>query len=284
MKIMPEDVVKFGKSLDTLTQEADQSIVLNFLECTSASANAVIDCDGIKSRIRQLLHGPDNSASYPHYAHKIAYRGLIPMPAAISALGPYKARNQHMHIGPGAHVLHFPVAGHTLINVVAFASDPNDWPDDEKMTAPAKREDVEKVFEDWGPTVRVITSLLPDDLDKWAIFDSYEHPAPFYARGRVCLARDAGIGVEDVLCHSTLLELAISSIRQAAGPSKNEFLDTVFETFNVVRKGRSQWLVDSSWTVCGVYKWNDVLTGAAGWCLSQKFIHSLISPTNLIWY
>lgn len=120
-----------------------------------------------------------------------------------------------MHIGPGAHVLHFPVAGHTLMNVVAFASDPSDWPDDEKMTAPAKREEVEKVFEDWRPTVRDITSLLPDDPDRWAIFDSYEYPAPFNARDATHAASPhhgagAGIGVEDALCLSTLLELAIS--------------------------------------------------------------------------
>lgn len=90
VNIMLEGVVKFGKRLDTLTQEADQSIVLDFHDGTSASANAVIGCDGIKSRVRQLLLGPDNAASYPHYAHKNAYRGLIPMPATISTSGPTK--------------------------------------------------------------------------------------------------------------------------------------------------------------------------------------------------
>ena len=292
LKIFPEGAVEFGKRLDTLTQEPDQRVVLGFRDGTSASADAVIGCDGIKSRVRQLLLGKDNPASYPHYAHKIAYRGLIPMPAAISALGEYKARHQHMHLGPGAHILHFPVADQTLMNVVAFATDPNDWPDDEKMTAPAKREDVEKVFERWGPTVRDITRLLPDDLDKWAIFDSYDHPAPFYSGGRACLAGDAahaasphhgagaGIGVEDALCLSTVLELAISSIQQVDGPSKHEAISMAFETFNAMRKERSQWLVESSRTVCEVYEWNDVLTGAD----PEKCFKDIESRSHRIWY
>ena len=292
MKILPEGVVEFRKRLDTLTQEPNQKVLLSFCNGTSASADAVIGCDGIKSRVRQLLLGLDNPASYPHYAHKIAYRGLIPMPAAISALGEHKARNQNMHLGPGAHILHFPVAGHTLMNVVAFATDPNDWPDDEKLTAPAKREDVEKVFEKWGPTVRDITKLLPDDLDKWAIFDSYDHQAPFYSSGRVCLAGDAahaasphhgagaGMGVEDALCLSTVLELAISSIQQVDGPSKHQAISMAFETFSAVRKERSQWLVDSSRTVCEVYQWNDALTGAD----PEKCFKEIESRAHRIWH
>ena len=64
------------------------------------------------------------------------------MHEAISALGQYKAKNQHMHIGPKAHVLHFPVADQTLVNFVAFASDPDEWNDSEKMVAPATRKDL----------------------------------------------------------------------------------------------------------------------------------------------
>lgn len=113
------------------------------------------------------------------------------MEQAVKALGDYKAKNQHMHIGPKAHVLHFPVANQTLVNFVAFDTDPNEWNDNEKMVAPATREEVEKVFASWGPTVRTIVSLLPDNLDKWAIFDSFDHPAPYYNRGRICVAGDA---------------------------------------------------------------------------------------------
>lgn len=130
-----------------------------------------------------------------------------------------------MHTGPGAHILHFPVANHTFLNIVAFVDEPNDWPVGDfntvgNMVAPAAREDVQKAFSGWGPTVRKLVDLLPDRFDKWAIFDTYDNPAPTFIQGRVCLAGDAahassphhgagaGIGVEDALAICTILEQA----------------------------------------------------------------------------
>ncbi len=274
VKINTPGVVEFNERLDTLSQPPNQPIHLHFTDSTSATADALIGCDGTKSRVRQLLLGSSSPSSHPNYAHKIAYRGLIPMPAAIATLGTYKATNQHMHIGPGAHILHFPVASHTLLNVVAFATDPSPWPHRHTMTAPAKRHEVEAIFKDWAPTVKEITRLLPDDLDKWAIFDSYDYPAPFYSQDRICIAGDAahaasphhgagiGIGVEDALCLSTLLDLALTSLKPPHPPTKNALLSAALSTFSSVRKERSQWLVNSSRTVCEVYEWNDALTGS----------------------
>ena len=91
------------------------------------------------------MFGTDNPVSYPTYTHKVAYRGLIPMEKAVEAIGEYKAKNQHMHIGPKAHMLHFPVANQTLMNVVAFAPDPEAWADSKTFVAPATRQDLARV-------------------------------------------------------------------------------------------------------------------------------------------
>ena len=45
------------------------------------------------------------------------------MAAAESALGESKAHNHCMNTGPGAHILSYPIAQHTLLNVVIFLSD-----------------------------------------------------------------------------------------------------------------------------------------------------------------
>lgn len=251
----------------------------------------VIGCDGIKSRVREILLGKGNPASYPTYTHKFVYRGLIPMDKAAEALGSYKARNQHMHIGPGAHILHFPVADHTLMNVAAFVTDPQDWPDAEKMTAPATRAEAQEAFAQWGPTVRAITDLLPEQLDKWAIFDTCDHPAPTYARGRVCIAGDAahasaphhgagaGIGVEDALCFGTLMEMVVSSL-QAKGASKAQLLNAAFDTYDAVRRERSQWLVNSSRGICDVYEWTNPKTGQD----PEKCFEEIKWRSHKIWY
>nr|WOL36627.1 FAD monooxygenase [Pseudogymnoascus verrucosus] len=290
-KIVPKGVVEFNKRLDTISQTgSEDKMVLKFTDGTSAEADAVIGCDGIKSRVRQVILGNDNPASHPHYTHKFAYRGLIPMDKAVEVMGEYKARNQHMHVGPNAHILHFPVAGQTLMNFVAFVTDPNDWAFEQTMIAPATRAEVQRDFANFGPTVRDITSLLPDTIDKWAIFDSFDYPAPYYNKGRVCLAGDAahassphhgagaGIGVEDALCLSTVMELVVEA-SQENKTSKSQALSLAFEAFNVVRRERSQWLVNSSRSICEVYEWADPVTGND----SEKCFKEIEWRSHKIW-
>ncbi|KAF3055965.1 Salicylate hydroxylase [Daldinia childiae] len=266
VKHLPPDVVKFQKRLHTYTVgDGGLGITLNFVDGTSATADAVIGCDGIKSRVRQLLFGEDNPASYPSYAHQVAYRGLIQMDKALAALGEEKALNQCMHMGPKGHILNFPVAQHTLMNVVAFADDEGEWPH-EKLTAPATREEVVRYFEGWGPAVRTIAGLLDDSLDKWAIFDTYDHPAPTFSKGCICIAGDAahatsphhgagaGFGVEDALALGTVIQEAITTLK-AGGASKEAVLSASFRAYDAARRERAQWLVRSSRQVCKTYEW-----------------------------
>jgi len=195
------------------------------------------------------------------------------MEAAVKAVGENKAKNQHMHIGPKAHIIHYPVAGQTLVNFAAFAADPGEWHDTENMVAPATRKDVEDVFTDWNLTVRTLASLLPDQLNKWALFDTFDHPAPYYASGRTCIAGDAAhaasphhgagacMGVEDALCLSTVIEKALAGWREGK-ITRGEALSMAFKSFDTVRRERSQWLVNSSRTVCDIYQWADPTTGS----------------------
>lgn len=67
--------------------------------------------------------------------------------------------------------------------------------------------------------------LFPEQITKWAIFDTADHPAPTYARGRVCIVGDAAhassplhgagacMGVEDALALATALEVALNHHR-----------------------------------------------------------------------
>lgn len=83
------------------------------------------------------------------------------------------------------------VAKYTFLNLFIFLNDPKPWPDNQKMTAPAKRDEVVSALQHWSPAIRELVDLLPEDLTKWAIFDMADNPATTYARGRVCLAGDA---------------------------------------------------------------------------------------------
>ncbi|KAI0877507.1 hypothetical protein GGS24DRAFT_497848 [Hypoxylon argillaceum] len=284
VKHLPAGVVEFGKRFDGYTRDEERDeVVLRFEDGSTAVADAIIGCDGIRSRVRQALLGKANPASHPSFTHQVAYRGLIAMPRAVAALGASKAHNQCMHMGPGAHLLNFPVAQHTLMNVVAFGRHPEPWAH-ERMVAPAARAEVLATFRGWLPAVRAIAGLLGDggdaegdkvgdgqSLDKWAIFDSYDHPAPTYAKGCVCIAGDAahaasphhgagaGMGIEDGLALATVLEQAAETLEDAGDgkPGKAAVLTAAFAAYDAVRRERTQWLVRSSREVSQTYEWQN---------------------------
>ncbi|RWA05443.1 hypothetical protein EKO27_g9660 [Xylaria grammica] len=266
VKCIPPNVVELKKRLDTIEDRGeDQKLLLTFQDGTTAEADAVIGCDGVKSRVRQILLGEDHPASRPSYSHCVAYRTLIPMAQAIEALGEYKATNQHNHVGPNANLLHYPVANNTMINAVAFIRDANEWPDDLQTVAVGTRSDVQAAFEGWCEPVRDLIERFPDTMSKWAIFDLWEFPVPQYNNDRLCLAGDAAHatsphhgagasqGIEDALCLSTLMCGVVAETREHP-EAKAKALTAAFRTYDAVRRTRSQWLVNSSRRVCDMHQ------------------------------
>lgn len=98
VKLVPEGIARFGKRLNHVTESSSGKMAMSFSDGTTAEADAVIGCDGIKSRVRQIIVGDDHPAAHPVYTHKYAYRGLVPMNKAIRAIGEERAQNACMHV------------------------------------------------------------------------------------------------------------------------------------------------------------------------------------------
>lgn len=99
VKLLPPNIARFGKRLETISStRSDGRLEMRFLDGSSALADVVIGCDGIKSKVRQLIVGENNPAAYPTYTHKYAYRGLVPMDKAIQVIGEERAKNACMHV------------------------------------------------------------------------------------------------------------------------------------------------------------------------------------------
>lgn len=99
-KLLPRDCAQFNKRLSHLMDDrlTTGKMLLKFEDGCVAEADAVLGCDGIKSRTRTILVGADHAAAKPVYTHKYAYRGLIPMGQAIQALGEERAVNASMWV------------------------------------------------------------------------------------------------------------------------------------------------------------------------------------------
>ncbi|THC94145.1 hypothetical protein EYZ11_006394 [Aspergillus tanneri] len=267
VKILPDGVVACGKRLEKIHEnDLDDKVTLQFADGTFADFDCVIGADGIRSRVRQHLFGEGSPFSYPHYSHKFAFRGLVSMGNALSALGEFRARTLNMHVGPNAHLIHYPVANETMVNVAAFVSDPHEWSDKTSLVGPATRKEAMRCFADWNPCLRGLIGFLPENIDRWAMFDTYDYPAPFFSRDKICLVGDAAhaavphhgagasIGVEDALCLATLLAEVWVSTRGKSSTIRNQAVAAAFDTYDGIRRFRAQWFVDSSRRVCDLYQ------------------------------
>jgi salicylate hydroxylase len=251
-----------------LTQGRNSVII-----CLIANLSSVIGCDGIKSHVRRLLVGDEDPQSRPSYTHKYAYRGLVPMEKAIAAIGEELATNRIMHMGKDGHILTFPVSHGRTMNVVAFHHESKDWESD-KLVVPTTRAEAKRDFGEWGQNVKAIIDLLPDNLDKWGIFDLGDHPLSYFNKGRICVAGDAahatgphhgagaGFCIEDSAVLSELLYVAWINLQgRKARKSKAEVLEDVLMVFDRTRRERTQWLVQSSRISADLYEWRDELCG-----------------------
>ncbi|KAI3390923.1 hypothetical protein diail_8350 [Diaporthe ilicicola] len=263
--LISQDVIQFAKQLTDYSdglEDFNSKVVLNFTDGTKAEADVVIGCDGVHSTTRKLLLGTDLAAEAT-YSHKMVYRALVPLSGAAAALGVAKASVMCFHVGPGAHMVSFPVEKAAAYNIALFVHDPEDWPDAHNSEKPSTRHEVQQALRDWGPHMIELLELLPEHVSKWAIFDMRDHPAPKYASGRVCIAGDAahastpfhgagaGMGIEDAL---VLVEVLA---RASPGPVRERprKLAAALRAYSAVRIERSQWLVQSSRDMGDMYQW-----------------------------
>lgn len=192
-RLLPRHGAQFNKTLQHIMDDRSSSgkILLKFMDGSIADADAVLGCDGIKSRTRTLLVGEDHAAANPVYTHKYAYRGLIPMSQAAQVLGEERAVNASMwvstdsrdqlsrmgisilvltdcvQLGQNRHVLTFPVDHGATMNMVAFVhNDREEWPSASKLTLPTTKAEALDDFREFGQTVKNIIQLTSDKLER----------------------------------------------------------------------------------------------------------------------
>lgn len=117
VKLVPEGIAKFQKRLVDVQRPDDGSsdAILSFADGSTARHSAVLGCDGIKSKTRQIVL-EDFKTAKAVFTGKYAYRGLIPMQKAVEALGEERTSTSQMYVGQGGHVLTFPIANGTILN------------------------------------------------------------------------------------------------------------------------------------------------------------------------
>jgi salicylate hydroxylase len=183
-RAVPDDAVRLGKRCLRVEPadgpEGAGPVLLTFADGEVVEADLVIGADGIHSLIRAAL---TETQTPPAYSGSCAFRALVPAEDA-----PAFARDpaQVLWLGPGRHLVHYPVRAGELINLVAFA--PAGGYTTESWTATATVAEFLAEFEGWDPrlTALIEAAGVPG---RWALLD--RQPLRRWSRGPVTLLGDA---------------------------------------------------------------------------------------------
>ncbi len=211
----------------------DNGVTLAFEDAAAARADIAVGADGVQSRVRAALFGADR----PEFTGIVAWRGLIPrdqVPAGV------KLDVGTNWVGPGGHVVHYPVRGGSLLNFVGLL-ERDDWRV-ESWTVQGTKDEFANDFRNWNPLIHDCIRRV-DVPYKWALFA--RPPMPTWTKGRVTLLGDA--------CHAMLPMLAQGAVMAledglvlARSVEKHGVLPQALSAYEAARRERANRAVSGS--------------------------------------
>ena len=169
-------------------QQEGHTVTLHFEHGEAAVGDVLIGADGVHSVVRRCLFGADQ----PVFTGCMAWRGLIPAEQLSAHLQRPIGINW---VGPGRHVVHYPVRRGELVNFVGIV-ERDDW-QEESWNQRGTQAECAQDFAGWHSDVQEMITHIETPY-KWALMG--RPPLPTWQQGRISLLGDA--------CHPTLPFLA----------------------------------------------------------------------------
>jgi salicylate hydroxylase len=176
---VPPGAIELGRECTDLSQDSDR-VTLTFADGDAVRAEAVIAADGIHSVLREHV----TASSPPRPSGLCAWRSLVPADAV-----PDFARRpvQTLWLGHRHHLVHYPVRGGELVNIVAFSPAlPGEV--EESWSAAGRVEDFAAEFSGWDPRMGALIAAATR-VGRWSVLD--RAPLGRWVSGRIALLGDA---------------------------------------------------------------------------------------------
>lgn len=204
LDILAENARALGVTVETGAQVTrvdvgQQSTLLEIVGQPTREVGFVVGADGLHSLLRVALNG----VRKPFFTGQVAWRALVPAQGGE----PVEAR---VWMGPGRHLVHYPLRGGSIVNIVAV-EERKAWAEEgwHHRDAP---ENLRAAFKGFAQPVRDLLARIEDVhvwglhrhpvADQWhkgraVILGDAAHPTlPFMAQGAVMALEDAWVLAE----------------------------------------------------------------------------------------
>lgn len=216
--------------------ELSEDVTLKFANGTEVAADAAVGGDGVHSIIRQRLHGDVSTEFTGH----VAYRGMV---AAEDIDAASIAGRLNIWVGPGKHVVAYPVRRGELVNYVALIEEEG-WVD-ESWTVEAEATGLKAAFEDWNDTVRTLVDRTRDgECYKWALLG--RPPLPYWSSDHITLLGDAAHPMVPYLAQGLVMAIEDSWVLAAALSAEPDRAKAL-KTYEQARLKRTTRIQSAGW-------------------------------------
>jgi len=190
-------------------------------------ADILIGADGLHSVVRGLLNG----AAQPAFTGQVAWRALVPANGTVAPMA-------HVHMGPHRHLVHYPLRGGRIINIVAV-EERSDWAE-EGWNRPGDPDALRHIFRDFGGPVPELLSRV-EEVKMWGLF---RHPvAPVWHEGAAAILGDAAHPTLPFLAQGANMALEDAWVLTAA-LERHGAPQAAFAAYQAERRPRTKKIVD----------------------------------------
>lgn len=224
--------------------------------CGSFSGRALIGADGLRSIVRHAI-APDAALNG---TGKIAWRALIPrtgLPALFSANG------IGLWMRADAHLVHYPVAGGALLNVVAIM-----------RRGVGHDQPFKPEFSGWPGPARDLLAMA-GEWKFWPLFTL--SGLRRWSCGRITLLGDAAHPILPFLASGSVLAMEdAAALAEEAAASPHD-VTAAFARYEALRQPRARRVANASRAAGGIYHLDGPMR------LARNLVLSALPPRMLLW-